>query len=320
VVVGRQGVDEAQVACARGSEGALAIPRRRGIIPGMSAPDLPEGNSGEDVPGELAEAGVYRTAADGFEHGLVALATGHAYWLVLSDAGYRLLVEPPALALVREQLACFDRESIGWPPPPVVDHRVSARSERLTPLVWVVVVLAVYAFQSRSPEIWEEAGALDSQAVFGRSEWWRAGTALFLHADVGHVLANAASGFFVFSALISTMGRLRGWILLALAAIAGNLAVAAVNYPGPYRSIGASTAVFAGLGLLTGRAIRVLRGEDGRLRWRAVFVPLAAGVTLLGLFGAGGMRTDVVAHATGFAAGLVLGASTAPTRPGSGDL
>jgi membrane associated rhomboid family serine protease len=105
------------------------------------------------------------------------------------------------------------------------------------------------------------------------------------------------------------MGRLRGWLLLALAATAGNLAVAAVNYPGPYRSIGASTAVFAGLGLLTGRAIRVLRGEGGRLRWRPVFVPLAAGVTLLGLFGAGDVRTDVVAHVTGFAAGLMLGVS-----------
>ena len=41
--------------------------------------------------------------------------------------------------------------------------------------------------------------------------------------------------------------------------------------------------------------------------WRAVFVPLAAGLTLLGLFGAGDLRTDVGAHVTGFAAGLVLG-------------
>ena len=79
--------------------------------------------------------------------------------------------------------------------------------------------------------------------------------------------------------------------------------------------IGASTAVFAGLGLLTGRAVRVIRGENGQLRWRTVFVPLAAGVTLLGLFGAGGLHTDVMAHATGFVAGLVLGASAASARP-----
>jgi membrane associated rhomboid family serine protease len=276
----------------------------------MSVTDEPAGGTIDGVPAELAEAGVYATSAEGFEHGLVALSMGQAYWLVFSDAGYRLLVEPPALALVREQLACFDRESIGWPPPPVVDHPTSPRAERFTPLVWAMGVLAMYAVQSGSPGVWEAAGALDSQAVFDRGEWWRVATALFLHADLGHVFANVVAGFFVFSAVTSTMGRLRGWLLLALAAAAGNLAVAALNYPGPYRSIGASTAVFAGLGLLTGRAIRVLCGENGQLRWRTLFVPLAAGVTLLGLFGAGGLRTDVVAHAMGFAAGLVLGAST----------
>ena len=44
---------------------------------------------------------------------------------------------------------------------------------------------------------------------------------------------------------------------IAIAAVAGNFAIAGLNYPGPYRSIGASTAVFAGLGLLTGRAIQL---------------------------------------------------------------
>lgn len=281
----------------------------------MPAPDLPAGTTGNEAPGELAEAGIYPTAAEGFEHGLVALSMGQAYWLVFSASGYRLLVDPPALALVREQLACFDRESTGWPPPPVSDHPASPRTERFTPLVWAMVVVAIYSVQTGSPGVWEEAGALDSQALFDQGEWWRVVTALFLHADLGHVLANAVSGFFVFSAVTSTIGRLRGWLLLALAAAAGNLAVAALNYPGPYRSIGASTVVFAGLGLLTGQAVRALRGGNGQFHWRAVFVPLASGITLLGLFGAGGLHTDVVAHATGFAAGFVLGAGAASARP-----
>jgi membrane associated rhomboid family serine protease len=275
----------------------------------MSVPDLPAGTSGDGALAGLAEAGVYPNAASGFDHGLVVLAMGEAYWLVKSEAGYRLFVDPSALPTVREQLMYFDRDSIGWPPLPIVDHAASRRTERLTPLIWAILVLAMYAVQSDSPGVWEEAGALDSQAVFDRGEWWRAATALFLHADLGHVLANVGSGFFVFSALTSTMGRLRGWLLLAVAAVVGNLGVAALNYPGPYRSIGASTAVFAGLGLLTGRAVRTLRGEDGQFRWRAVFVPLAAGVTLLGLYGSGDLRTDVVAHVAGFAAGLLLGVS-----------
>jgi rhomboid protease GluP len=107
-----------------------------------------------------------------------------------------------------------------------------------------------------------------------------------------------------------TIGRRRGWLLLAVASLAGNLAITALNYPGPYRSLGASTAIFAGLGLLTGRAVRVLRWTHRPRRWRPVFGPLAAGLTLLGLFGAGGLHTDVGAHLAGFAAGLILGFAT----------
>jgi membrane associated rhomboid family serine protease len=266
------------------------------------------GTNGDDAPAEgLAEAGAYSTAGAGFEHGLVVLATGHAYWLVEADGGYRLLVEPHALAVVREQLAFFDRESACWPPRPAAEHPASHRTERLTPAVWAVAVIAVYALQGRLPGVCEEAGALESQALFQRGEWWRVFTALFLHADVAHLAGNVTAGFFVFSAVTSAMGRLRGWLAIAMASAAGNLAVAALNHSEPYRSIGASTAVFAGLGLLTGRAIGVLPKEGGHHRWRAVFVPLAAGVALLGLFGTGGIRTDVMAHVTGFAAGLVFG-------------
>lgn len=286
---------------------ALATRRKMRIIALMPVTDSPAGATEDDALSGLAEAGVYATAADGFEHGLVVLAAGGAYWLVRSEAGYRLLVEPSALAMVREQLAYFDRDSVGWPPPPVEDRPAPRKTDRLTPLVWVVVELTAYAIQGRSPEAWENAGALDSQAVFGRGEWWRVATALFLHADLGHVLANVSAGFFVFSALTSTIGRLRGWLLLGLAACVGNFAAAALNYPGPYESIGASTAVFAGLGLLTGRAARALCGNKEQRRWRAVLAPLAAGVALLGLFGSGGFRTDVVAHLTGFGAGLGLG-------------
>jgi rhomboid protease GluP len=284
----------------------------------MSAPDLSVEAANERVPEDLVEAGSYRSAADGFEHGLVVLAMGRPYWLVPSDGGYRLLVEPPVLTAAREQLARFDRESVDWPPRPVVEKFSRRKPEFVTPLAWCLVLWEVFWAQGARPG-WTDAGVLDTQAVFDRGEWWRAGTALFLHADVGHLLSNALSGLLVFSAVLTTIGRLRGWLLLVLASVAGNLAVAALNYPGPYQSLGASTAVFAGLGLLTGRAIRVVEQADHPHRWRAIFVPLAAGLTVLGLLGAGGQRVDVGAHLTGFAAGLALGfvAAFRASRDGS---
>jgi len=276
------------------------------MIPPMEPTNPPGGTAGCPIPDDLAEAGAYPTAADGFDHGLVVLAMGRAYWLVPFPGGYRLLVEPGALEEARVQLECFDRESVGWPPRPPA-RGAPRRAEIATPLLWALAVAAAYGAQGRWPGLLEESGALDAQAVFDRGEWWRAGTALFLHADVGHVVSNLLSGIFAFSAVLTTLGRGRGWILLALASLCGNLAAAALNYPGPYVSLGASTAVFAALGLLTGRAVRVVRQRRPGGGWRAVFAPLAAGIVLLGLFGAGGIHIDVGAHAAGFAAGLAWG-------------
>ena len=264
----------------------------------------------ERPPGDLVEAGVYRTPAEGFEHGLVVLAFGWPYWLVPGEVGFRLLVEPAALAVVREQLERFDRESAGWPPEAPAEADAERAVDLATPLLWSVVALASFDAQGRWPA-WTQLGAVDAQAIFDRGEVWRALSALFLHADAGHLISNAFGGVMVFSALITTLGRARGWLLLALASVAGNLAAAGIYYPGPYRSVGASTAIFAALGLLTGHAVRrALRGGPW-LQWRELFVPLASGLVVLGLFGAGGIEIDVLAHATGFAAGLALGFAAA---------
>ena len=161
--------------------------------------------------------------------------------------------------------------------------------------------------EALQPGRWEELGALDARAVLARGEWWRLATALFLHADLGHLLSNLLSGIFVFSAVLTTLGRGRGWLLLALASVAGNLAAAVLHSRADYSSLGASTAIFAGLGLLTGRAIRFVRQIDHPHRWRGMLAPLAAGLALLGLYGAGGPEVDVVAHMTGFAAGGAIG-------------
>jgi rhomboid protease GluP len=272
----------------------------------MSAPDVSAEEANEHYPDDLVEAGVYPTFTAGSEHGLVVLAMEHPYWLVPFADRFRLLVEPRDFPAVREQLACFDRESIGWPPRPVMENPTTHPVEFATPLLWAFTVLVVFCGQGQRPA-WLDVGDLDTEAVFARGEWWRPGTALFLHADLAHLLSNALSGIFVFSAVLSTIGLRRGWLLLALASVAGNLAAAALNYPGPYHSIGASTAIFAGLGLLTGRAIRVVARSGSFHRWRTMFVPLAAGLTVLGLYGAGGMHVDVLAHLMGFASGLGLG-------------
>jgi rhomboid protease GluP len=270
----------------------------------MLAPDV--SLAAEPATEELAEIGVYRTSTEGAEHGLVALAAGAPYWLVPSAEGHRLLVERKDFPLVREQLNRFAHESTHWPPPELIVHTATVRADFLTPCVWLLVLVEVFVAQTRSSR-WTELGALDAQAIFRDHEWWRPLTALFLHADASHLVANGMSGLLVLPALFAAFGRWRGWLLVCLASVMGNFVVAALHYGQEYRSLGASTAIFAALGLLTGRAIAVAvrRGVDRG--WRAAFVPFAAGGTVLALYGAGGLHVDVGAHVAGFAAGLALG-------------
>jgi membrane associated rhomboid family serine protease len=146
---------------------------------------------------------------------------------------------------------------------------------------------------------WLGAG-LGHAAAIQDGQWWRAATALGLHADADHLIGNLVFGaIFVFLA-----AELLGWGL-ALAGIVfggtlGNLINGLVQNP-EHSSIGASTSVFAAVGLLAAYtwSLHVTRLN----RW----VPLGGGIAVLAFIGMGGERTDYIAHIAGFASGCLLG-------------
>src|SRR5881394_1893891 len=149
----------------------------------MPAVDVPATSTNDEMPSGLVGAGDYASYAEAFEHSVVVLATGHACWIGPEGERHRLLVEPAALSHVLDQLARYDRERIGWPPPaPIIDHGTQRSTEVLTPLLWSLTVLATFRLQAEYPA-WLRDGAVDATAIFGRGEWWRAGSALFLHGD-----------------------------------------------------------------------------------------------------------------------------------------
>jgi membrane associated rhomboid family serine protease len=104
-----------------------------------------------------------------------------------------------------------------------------------------------------------------------------------------------------------------GGLALLLSGISGNL-LSALFYGTDHRAVGASTALFGALGLLSALAVsRRVRaignggtGSVGGHPWRA-WIPLGAGLALLGVLGAG-KRADLVAHLFGLLAGLSIGA------------
>ena len=84
----------------------------------------------------------------------------------------------------------------------------------------------------------------------------------------------------------------------------GNITNVLIQHPS-HRAVGASTAVFAALGLLTAYTWMHRRDTRYRLAYRSA--PLVSGLVLLAYFGTGDARTDIVAHLTGFAWGLAGG-------------
>ena len=137
-----------------------------------------------------------------------------------------------------------------------------------------------------------------------RAEWRSVVTALTLHADVGHLVANIAFGT-VFGYLAGQMlGPGLAWASILATGAIGNL-LDAMLMPATHHTIGASTAVFATLGLLAASSWR--QRSTFAVRWSHRWAPLIAAVALLGLIGAGGERTDVLAHLCGLLAGTIFG-------------
>ncbi len=150
-----------------------------------------------------------------------------------------------------------------------------------------------------------------------QGETYRAITALFLHADARHLAGNMA-GLLIFGApVISLSGFGTGPFMLLFTGTMGNLMNAHL-YQTAHLSIGASTAVMGGAGLLAayqivarGSADHMNLGQGGVTEKKPfhlinTLMPLFAGAILVGMLSQG-ERTDVMAHVLGFASGLGSG-------------
>ena len=150
---------------------------------------------------------------------------------------------------------------------------------------------------------WLSQGALDSGAA---REWWRALTALTLHLDQEHLLGNLLFGTVAGMAVGRLLGPGVAWASILGAAALANMVEILIT-PATHRAVGASTAVFAALGLVSGLARGATDStcsNGAGLRWA---MPLIAGICLLTLLGAGSAHVDVLGHALGFLFGVAAG-------------
>lgn len=264
-----------------------------------------------DVPENETPFGVavlrFAKLADARERGLVLAAIGLTYAIARDGEGWTLSVSPEDVSRALMEIEAYDAELRGVAIHSAVE--VPAKVGYWTVPLVALVLVGFAILQAERGDRWTEAGILSSEWVMGRGEWWRTVTALTLHGDVPHVLANLGAGLIFGALLFPAFGQGLAWLMVLLSGALGNALSVWVCYPQPYRSLGASTAVFGALGLLVGDALwRLLRFKAGRLWWAWV-LPLGAGVALLAFLGAGEGKknVDVLAHLWGFALGLPLG-------------
>ncbi|MFW5908906.1 MAG: rhomboid family intramembrane serine protease [Desulfosalsimonas sp.] len=234
--------------------------------------------------------------------GLILKASGVPFRVRKDGRGWGIWVQVRDYERARHSVEQYFRE-----------NRAVAAESRITPVnrhhgyagIWAAVLIAfVYFAAARTGNVhsvWSEFGA--SAHKIAQGELYRVVTALVLHVDPVHLIGNMI-GLAVFATAVC---HVSGWgvgILMVLCTGAtGNLINAWTHQQG-HLSIGASTAVFGAIGILSG--YQFLQRRKNARQKAAAWLPLACGLALLGFLGTGA-HVDLTAHLFGFLVGIFFG-------------
>jgi rhomboid protease GluP len=245
----------------------------------------------------------------GREYSLVLEARAIEHHVLESDGEWQLTVIPSLQASALEELARYAAERST--PRPRSRFAVTFKGAGVGAAAYALILLltAYCAGLTLFGKDWYSTGVIDAGPA--HAEWWRAITALTLHADPAHLFSNLFFGVLIGAAASRLVGPGVAWFAAVIAGACGNFVDMWIA-PASHRALGASTAVFALLGLVAGLAWTERLAFRERIWYR--WAPLIAGVCLLTLFGAGGEHVDVLGHLLGFAFGVAAGGLCAIAR------
>jgi rhomboid protease GluP len=257
-------------------------------------------------PQEPRSPRLLRTTASPTQAGdwaLVLTSAGLRHRVEERDGQFALLAEEADAAAAERAINEFEAEGEPEIAPPAPDAGPSSLG------VLAAIVFAAFFLVTGTREggsRWFELGSASAELIW-RGAWWRAVTALTLHADVLHLAGNAIASLIFVTALGRWLGTGLGAAVMLAVAVVANLLTAAVHRTA-FVSVGASTATFAALGLVAG--LQVARRLRLRTRRGYAWVPIGAGLGLYAMLGVGA-GADIYAHlfglGLGIATGLILG-------------
>lgn len=261
--------------------------------------------------GESARAVIpARSRRQAMDWSLVLLSQGIECVIEQSENGWGLSIDLRDRERATEILLQYRRENRGWrwqrrlPWPDFPFHSGVA--------IWCLVLVLFYWLSGISTHL-ETAGTLHSQAVL-KGAWWQLFTAVVLHRDLAHLMANLTIGFVLLGLAMGRYGAGRALLAVYLSGAAGNV-LGVLLHSEPYRGCGASGMVMGGLGLLVIQSMSFRRSRPFVAKY--IVAGLSAGLMLFVLLGVGpDPATDVLAHLGGFGAGLAFGGLMATAASG----
>jgi rhomboid protease GluP len=216
------------------------------------------------------------------------------------DGHFALMVDEADAATAGAALDSYDAEGPPEQQPPAPDLGWSPLG-LLCAIGFAAMLLVTGTWEQRSA--WFAVGSASAAAIM-HGEWWRAVTALTLHADMFHVVSNVIATLIFISSVGRWLGGGLGALLILVSAAAGNLLTAAYHHGKDHDSVGASTATFAALGIIAGlQAARRLSLKTRPGYW---WVPIGAGLALFAMTGTS-RGTDYQAHLFGLGFGVLFG-------------
>ena len=245
------------------------------------------------------------------ERSLVLDSLDIPHEVLQGEAGWAIAVPASNAEAARRELAQYARENlVSTPVRPVRQPVYQDAMPGIVVYFAILLLVAWAAGTSLFGKDWLAAGRVDGE-LLRQGELWRLITAQTLHGSLKHLLGNL--GFGALFGLLA--GRLLGsgvaWLVIVLAAcLANELNVLLLD--SSHRSIGASTAVFAALGVVAAYVWSSrFMSQD---RWPYRVGPLVGGLALLAFTGTGDANTDIGAHLMGFAFGFAAGTALARSR------
>jgi len=234
-------------------------------------------------------------ASQGIEAIIDRLPEGERRWL--------LLVPPQDLERARDAIRLYRAENRGWSwrkELPGADLELHWGA-----IVFCIVLALIHSLAVYQLPFVESRGMMDSVRVH-EGQWWRLFTAVFLHADLAHLASNVTFGVIVLGLAMGRFGAGLALLSTLLAGAIGNLG-GQFLYSGIHQGLGASGMMMGALGMIAVHSISLLKTNPKAARY--IISGLAGGMFMFMLFGVGSdPKTDLVAHAVGFLAGIIFGA------------